>query len=107
MQTKKISHHHPIDAQPAPEQLPPGETALCFTAEPAVTWSRIALWSAGISCTSYVSCQLLGQPQPPCWWGHLKYRKGLDALQTLLSNNKTIPALLTQFPAQILNIAPH
>lgn len=38
MKMKTISHHHPVGAQPVPEQLPPGKT-VPFIAEFAATWS--------------------------------------------------------------------
>lgn len=38
-------------------------------------------------------------PQPPCWWGSVIGRKGLDFVYVLLSNYRNISLLATLFPA--------
>lgn len=48
-------------------------------------WCGISLWSFGVICPSCVVSQILMHPQPPHGWD--QERKGLDFVQTLLSNN--------------------
>lgn len=73
--------------------LPP-TFSTTFIAGHNVIWCGISLWSAGISCPSSVSFQLLVHHQPT-HWGAVGSGKGLDAVGALLSNNKNITGLST------------
>ena len=74
-------------------------------AEHDVIWYRISLGSAGVSYPRCVPCKCLVHPQPTCWQGGVRSRKGLDAVWALLSSNENIAMLLTWFPAEIQNMA--
>jgi len=56
-----------------------------FIAECDIIWYGTSFWSVGVSCPSCVPSQLLVQPQPTRWWGGVR-KKGLDAVQALLSS---------------------
>jgi len=89
-------------------QLPPlPPSSLSFTDEHDVLWCGISLWSAGVSCPGCVHSQLLLHPQPTHWWSTVRSRKGLHAVQTLLSSSTNIPRLATLFAAQTQSTASY
>lgn len=70
-------------------------------------WFGIRLWSFGVTCPGCVPSQFLVQSQPPRWQGSTKSRKGLDALQAPLSNNKSIFILSKPFSSETQKTAPY
>ena len=90
------------DSEHPPFLLPPA-----LYAEHVVIRCGIPLWSHGVSCPGCVPSRLLVAPQPSLCWGRVRSRKGLDAGQALLSNNKNIPVLSGLFSAQIQNTASY
>lgn len=49
-----------------------------FIADCDVVCCGMTLGSAGASCLSCVPSQIIAHPQPTCWWGSMRSRKGLD-----------------------------
>ena len=58
-----------------------------FIAGHDIIWSGISLGSVGVGCPGCAPSQLLVHPQPAHWWGRVRSRKALGAVQALLSNN--------------------
>lgn len=79
-----------LDLQAYNEVIKPLSQALpspAFIAEHDAMWYGITLWSAGVCCPGCVPFQVLVQAQPDRWGGRVRSRKGLEAVQALLSNN--------------------
>ena len=100
MVTWEDRHHpsgHPLFLPP-PWALIADRSVICY---------GISLRSAGASCPSCVPHLLLVRPQTIRWQGSLRSRKGLEAVQVLLSSNCNISVSSRLFCSQIQNIASY